>query len=314
MFPWVAFISLIIGLIAIIKGADLFTDAAVWIAEKTGIPKVIIGVTIVSLATTLPEFAVSSYASFLGHSSMAVGNAVGSCICNIGLILGIVLMIKKFPIERNGFVYRGIFMIGAASLLYLVGTDLFISRLDGLLLLAVLVAFLFGTLKQLKASRFEARENQVEGAWGKKIGLFIVGACAVVLGSRMVVNSGITLAAYFDIPEGVIALTLIALGTSLPELVTSLTAALKGHEELSLGNIIGANILNLTWVVGGSALIRPLHISSGNLTIDFPVMGILMVILVLSGMLRKYIHKLEGIMIFSIYCVYIIYMTNLMLI
>ncbi|QOR35816.1 calcium/sodium antiporter [Clostridium sp. 'deep sea'] len=302
MVPWWSFVGLIIGLVMIIKGADIFTDAAVWIAKKTGLPKVIIGVTIVSLATTLPEFAVSVFASYSGHASMAVGNAVGSCICNIGLILGLVLIIKQFKVERSGFVTRGIFMIIVGVVFFALSYDLTVSRMNGFVLFGFLALFIVVIYRELKNMKIvEKKEEKVEGTWGPKLLIFLVGSIIVVIGSRLVVNSGVTIAHFFNVPEIVISITLIALGTSLPELVTALTATFKGHQDLSLGNIIGADILNLTWVIGGASMANPLTMTKDNLYTDIPVMLGFMVLLFIFGLTKKRLGRLEGVVLFASY-------------
>ena len=306
MVPWWSFVGLVVGLVMIIKGADIFTDAAVWIAKKTGLPKVIIGITIVSLATTLPEFAVSVFASYSGHVSMAVGNAVGSCICNIGLILGLVLIIKEFKVERAGFVTRGIFMIIVGAVVFALSYDLTISRMNGLILFAFLALFIVVIYRELKNMKIvEKKEEKVSGTWGPKLLIFLLGSIIVVVGSRLVVDSGVKIAHFFNVPEIVISITLIALGTSLPELVTALTATFKGHQDLSLGNIIGANILNLTWVVGGASIVNPLTITKSNLFTDLPVMLFFMVMLFIFGLTKKRLGRLEGIVLFASYIAFI---------
>lgn len=309
MLPWFDFLIFSGGIVAIVKGADWFTEAAVWFADKTGIPKIIIGATIVSLATTLPEFAVSSYASFTGHSSMAVGNAVGSAICNIGLVLGLTLLLCNFQVERQGFVHRSLFMIGGAVVLYLVALDGVISRADGGILLLLLAGFIYYTLQEIKTYKGSKHDQDISisGTPLRSTIQFIVGAALVVVGSRLVVSSGIVIAEFFNIPEIIIALTLIALGTSLPELVTAITATLKGYQALSIGNIVGANILNITWVIGGSALVGPLKISAENLRLDFPVMALLMVALLIFGLTRNILEKWEGATLLIMYTSYIGY-------
>ncbi len=304
MVPWGSIFGLVIGLIMIIKGADVFIDAAIWIAQKTGIPKVIIGISIVSLATTLPEFSVSVYASYTNHASMAVGNAVGSCICNIGLILGMVLIYRQFKVEQKGFVNRGVYMIVVAGALFLMSQDFTIGRADAIVLIFFLAGFVYLIYNEVRNS-VEREITEVEGKWGIQIIKFILSSLLVVIGSRLVVNSGVTLAEFFHIPEIVISLTLIALGTSLPELVTALTAAYKGHQDLSLGNIVGANILNMTWVVGGSALINPLSISPQNIRIDLPVMAAFMVLLLIFGKTKNVLGRFEGAILFMGYFAYI---------
>lgn len=308
MFPWSDLIKFVLGIAAIIKGADLFTEAAVWFASKTGVPKVVVGATLVSLATTLPELAVSSYSSLTGHVSMAVGNAVGSVICNTGLILGVVLLIRKFPVDRDSFIIRGLFMIGAGGSLYFLSLDTQVSRADAGVLYIILTAYVFYTFVDAKRKRDDNQRQQVEGSVLGAVVRFTGGAAAVVIGSRIVVSSGVVLAEFFGVPEIVIALTLIALGTSLPELVTALVATIKGHQDLSVGNIAGANLLNITWVVGGAAFVNPLKITPENLQVDFPVMGILMISLFAFGVTRARLDRWEGMTLFLMYVSYIGYL------
>lgn len=300
------FIIFALGMFAIVKGADWFTDAAVWIAEKTGIPKVIIGATIVSLATTLPEFAVSVFASWSGHPEMALGNAVGSNIFNIGLILGLSLLISSFPTQRDIFTKQASFMITAGFLTLFLSLNGNLSRIDGLLLAFVLIGYIVMLLIQARSSNQQNEKNtEVHGTLKENLLKFLGGSIAVIIGSRIVVSSGVWLAEYFGVPEIFIALTLVALGTSLPELVTSLTATLKGYQELSVGNIIGANLLNLGWVTSISAIVNPISISKSNLIIDFPFMLALMTLLFIFGLTKNRLARFEGFVLLAIYVGYI---------
>mgnify|MGYP006275939603 CR=1 FL=1 len=292
------------GMFAIVKGADWFTDAAIWIAKKTGIPKVIIGATIVSLATTLPEFAVSVFASFSGHPEMALGNAIGSNIFNIGLVLGVTLLIASFDTDPKTVTKKAFFMIGAGALTVITSLDGTITGIDGFLLLLVLAGYITFLVRHSKKHKTTG-DVEVPGTKGGAATKFIVGSILVVAGSRIVVDTGIWLAEYFKVPEIFIALTLVALGTSLPELVTSLTATLKGHQELSLGNIIGANLLNLGWVVSISSIVNPIEISRKNLTLDFPFMMALMGLLLIFSLTKKRLSKMEGGALTIVYIAYI---------
>ena len=208
---------LLVSLIMITKGADWFVESAVAISEKSGIPKIIIGATIVSFATTAPEFTVSAMAAYLNHVEMTVGNAVGSAICNIGLVLGAVIAIKAIPIELHGFTRKGGFMLGSALLLLAVSYDGVVSSFDGILLLLVFLGFMYYNFRLQRAvfdGNEEIREKVPVSQLKKEILLFITGALLVVIGSRILVDVGITIAEWLGIPEMIIALTLVALGTS----------------------------------------------------------------------------------------------------
>lgn len=294
----------VIGMFAIIKGADLFTEAAVWIAAKTGIPKVIVGATIVSLATTLPEFAVSVFASATGHPEMSLGNAVGSNIFNIGVILGISLIIRSFSTDRNIFGKQAFFMIFASILTFFLASDGTLNPLDGVIIFMVLIAYIVYVISSARHSGEGAKKEAVEGTAGANLLKFLVGAAAVVIGSRITVNAGIDLAHLFGVPELIIGLTLVAVGTSLPELVTSLTATLKGYQELSVGNILGAGLLNMSWVVAVSSMVNPIPIVRLNLTLDFPFMLALMTLLLLFGLTKDRLTRWEGIVLLSVYVAY----------
>jgi cation:H+ antiporter len=293
----------------ITKGADWFVESAVIISEKSGIPKIIIGATIVSFATTAPEFTVSAMAAYLDHVEMTVGNAVGSAICNIGLVLSAIIMIKAIPIELHGFTRKGGFMITSALLLIAVAYDGVVSSFDGILLLMVFVGFMYYNFRLQRAvfdGNDELREKVPLSQLKKDIALFIVGAVLVVIGSRILVDAGITIAEWLGIPEMIIALTLVALGTSLPELITAVSSTLKGHQDISIGNILGANTMDIALILGASSQIRPLTILTQSLNDDFPVMLLIMVLLVIFGITGKKLERWEGGVILGIYIAYIV--------
>lgn len=297
-------ILFVLGLVAIIKGADWFTEAAVWIAAKTGIPKVIVGATIVSLATTLPEFAVSVFASATGHAEMSLGNAVGSNIFNIGVILGISLIIRSFATDQN-FAKQASFMVLASFVTFFLASDGGLNRLDGIIIFIILVAYIIFVLSNTQQKKGEAQKKEVvEGTLGANLLKFSAGAVAVIIGSRITVNSGIDLAHLFGVPEIIIGLTLVSIGTSLPELVTSLTATLKGYQELSIGNIIGAGLLNMSWVTAVSAMVNPIPITRMNIVLDFPFMLGLMCLLFLFGITKDRLMRWEGNVLLFVYITY----------
>jgi len=299
---------LLVSLVMITKGADWFVESAVTISEKSGIPKIIIGATIVSFATTAPEFTVSAMAAYLNHVEMTVGNAVGSAICNIGLVLGGVIVIKAIPVELHGFTRKSGFMLGSALLLFAVSYDGVVSSFDGILLLLVFIGFLYYNYR-LQSAVFDGNEEFREkvplSQLKKDILLFIAGALLVVIGSRILVDAGITIAEWLGVPEMIIALTLVALGTSLPELITAVSATLKGHQDISIGNILGANTMDIALILGASSQIRPLTILPQSLNYDFPFMITLMVILIIFGITGKKLERWEGGIILGVYFGYV---------
>ncbi|WP_053956986.1 calcium/sodium antiporter [Inediibacterium massiliense] len=315
----------LIGLIMIIKGGDLFVDAAVEIAMATGIPPILIGATLVSLATTLPEFFVSTIATLKGHPEMAVGNAIGSTICNIGFILGICACISPISIRRRFFSIKGFLMIVSLGCFYFFAIDKVVLKTEGFMLLLLLILYIIINILEVNYKGSKTSKDLRKHIHKKNIffnGIkFILGGFLVVLGARLLVDNGVEMAKIFHIPEQIISLTLIALGTSLPELVTSVTATLKGHEGISVGNIVGANVLNITMVLGTSCMIpkNGLYLSTRDITFlnqsllhvpqtlvfDIPFALLLMSILVLCGTMKKQIDRKHGMLLFTIYVVYI---------
>jgi cation:H+ antiporter len=301
------FLSIIIFLISAVivtKGADWFTDAAVSIAKITGVPKIIIGSTIVSITTTLPEFVVSVTSAAKGHTELAMGNAVGSCICNIGLCLGVLLLFGASPIfDKRVFNVKCNFMVISAVLLYILSIGGFISRINGILLLFVLLLYTILIIRSL--SKSTSKEEHERGDLFGKFLWFILGAVCVILGSQGLIRSGVYIARFLGVSELVIGLGLVAFGTSLPELVTVISALLKGESELSLGNIVGANFLDIAWVLGVSSLVHPLPVASHSMIYDFPVMLLLMCLLIVFTRNRRVSSRWKGGILLLIYGAYI---------
>ncbi|WP_371413180.1 calcium/sodium antiporter [Methanococcoides sp. AM1] len=298
----------LLGLILITKGADWFIESAVSISTKSGLPKILIGATIVSFATTAPEFTVSAIAAYIGHTDLTIGNAVGSAICNIGLALGLVITIKAIPLEDEGFLHKGAIMLFSGLTLIALTLDGNLTSIDGLILLAIFVGFLYYNYR-LQSAIFDGPENKREKLSLKEmrsdIFYFIIGSACVVIGSRVLVDTGTEIAYWLGIPEMIIGLTLVALGTSLPELITAISATLKGHQDLSIGNILGANTMDIAMILGFSSQIRTLPILDQSISYDFPVMILIMLMLVIFGITRKRLDRWEGGVILITYFAYI---------
>lgn len=309
----IVFVIFFIGLLTIVKGGNLFVDAAIWIAKKTGIPSMIIGATIVSIATTLPEFFVSTVASNEGYSDMALGNAIGSIICNIAFVIGLCSCIKPIKIKKGLFNVKGFMMIGYLIIFYIFARNGIVTFKEGFILLALFLFFIMINILEFKVGDENTGKIKRESIHGEKdvilnIIKFILGAWFIIIGAHMLVDSGIKIARIFKIPQQVVSLTLLAVGTSLPELVTSVVAIIKDEENISVGNIIGANILNLTIVLGSSSLVSDngLFISDQTLYLDIPIALLVMTVFVFSGGIKKEIDRKSGLLLLTIYIVYLI--------
>lgn len=299
------------GLIMIVKGGDWFLDSTVWIAEKTGISFGIIGATIVSIATTLPELLVSTLSSKEGFTDMAVGNALGSYICNIAFIVGICSLIKPIKIKDDFFGIKGAMMFGYLAAFYYFASDGVINHIEGKILLLLVVPFVLINVFEHKNEKenpkkgFEKGINKVEAL--SNAAKFAVGSFLIIYGANVLVNSGVEIANFLRIPKQVVSLTLLAVGTSLPELVTAVTATIKDKQNISVGNIIGANILNMTIVMGASTLIsnRGLIISNQTLSLDVPMGTAVTLIFILVGIFRERIGRFTGILLLALYIGYL---------
>ena len=311
----VAVILFFVGFVLITKGADIFIDCTVQIGKKTGISELILGATIVSFATTLPELTVSVFASIDNHTTMSLGNAVGSIICNTGLILGLVAFISPFKVDKKMFCSKSIILLFSLIILMILGMDGKINQRDGLILIAILLMHMYSNVKSVtggnKSSGLANRENYNISVHSSKHEnlkiciLFMVGIMLMVIGSKLLVDNGVKIASFIGIPQGVISLTVIALGTSLPELVSSLTAIKKKHHGISVGNILGANILNIVSVIGISSLINDLPILAQNIKIDFVFVIILLLTLMLPTIKSSKIYRLQGVALIITYIIYI---------
>lgn len=309
----VVIVLFIIGFILITKGADIFIDCTVQIGKKTGISELILGATIVSFATTLPELTVSVLASIDNYTTMSLGNAVGSIICNTGLILGLVVFISPFKVDKKMFLSKSIILLISVLALMIFSINGKITRGEGILLLVILAIYMYTNVKSVKEnnrSNLEVNNDEVKysskGTDNIKIVVkFLLGLVMMVIGSRLLVDNGVKIANFIGIPQGIVSLTVIALGTSLPELVSSLTAIRKRHHGISVGNVLGANILNIVSVISISSLINDLPILSQNIRIDFVFMILLLLVLILPTMKTHRLHRIQGILLLSTYIIYI---------
>ena len=333
---------ILLGMLSITKGGDLFTDSSVEIARLTRIPPVIIGATIVSMSTTFPELMVSVTGTLAGKGDLAVGNALGSCLCNIGLIIGSCALLKGYlsrkrktesgiPVSRLTIVGPGFFMLFSGVLVW--GFSLFstggavtqtgapaefaIARWQAVILLCVLAAYILFSLRVAMASRHDFGEEQelpplIENqiAYFFKLALmFFCGACLVVLGSRLLVTNAVVVARYFEVSELLIGLTILAIGTSLPEYTISVLSIIKGHGALGTGNIIGANVLNINMVIAICALIHPLPIQRQTVILDGPVVILLIVAMLGLAWRKKRISTASGAVLLAIYVGYLLLAT-----
>lgn len=256
-------ILLIIGLVLLTKGADLFVDGASSLAKKFHIPQIIIGLTIVAMGTSAPEASVSIASALKGSAGVAIGNVLGSNIANILLILGLTSAICNLKIQRNSIIYEMPFLLAITAILgvmgYYFGT---LNRLCGIIFLVLFLVFLGYLFKMAKTTE-QPEEEEIKQLHPIKMALFIIGGlAALVFGSDLTVNSAINIAHMLNISDRIIGLTIIAIGTSLPELVTCVVAAVKKQPDLAVGNIIGSNIFNILFVLGATCAICPVPFDS----------------------------------------------------
>lgn len=307
-----AFVLLVVGFVLLIKGADFFVDGSSGVARKLRIPSIIIGLTVVAMGTSLPEAAVSVSASLQGSNSLAISNVIGSNIFNLMVVVGFCATMAPVTVQKDVAKRDIPISIGAAIILLLLGTiGMSVGRIDAAILLVLFVAFIVAlVLIALKARKENAEQEEEEEGKVRPIWLcliFIVcGAAAIILGGDMVVDSATTIATAFGMSETLIGLTIVAVGTSLPELVTSIVAARKNEVELSLGNAIGSNIFNILMILGLAGVISPLAFITENI-IDIIVLIAVSVLVWLVCLWKKKLNRVTGISMILIYVAYVVY-------
>ena len=307
-----------VGLVFLIKGGDWFVDGATGIARRFGLPELLIGATVVSIGTTLPEVMVSTTSALSGHGEIAYGNAIGSVICNTALIAAITVAVRPGRVDPKSLRLPVAFFFTAAAIYAGIAyTTGYFSQISGFILLAMFVVYMIATVWQMKSggrSKAQAApEPQAEeGSMLKDAVLLIVGAVLIAVGANLLVENGTLIAQALGVPESVIALTFVALGTSLPELVTAITSLIKGHGALSLGNVIGANLFNLVLVSGVSVALAPFSIPqnstiagyNASLVLDIPVMLLVMGFLTVPALMRGRLSRVQGVVLLLIYAAF----------
>lgn len=338
----------ILGLVLLIKGGDWFVDGAVGVARRFRLPEILIGATVVSIGTTLPEVMVSATSAVQGQSEMSYGNAVGSIICNAALIVAVTIAVRPGTVNRRSMKLPVVFFFLSAVLYcavsYFAGT---FARPVGIVLLAIFLVYMILSVREAKRNPLPAlpegqapeepmefsseaatvgsdvpaeqpqtdvpdpstEKKKARLALLKDLAFLIVGAALIAVGARLLVDNGTELAQKMGVPSTVIALTFVALGTSLPELITAITSLVKGHSALSIGNIIGANLFNLVLVCGLSITLRPFDVPATSsigglntsLVIDLPLMACVMLILTVPALLRGKLARWQGILLLCLY-------------
>ena len=318
-----------VGFVCLVKGGDWFVDGSTGIAHRFHMPEILIGATVVSIGTTIPEVMVSATGAITGGdggSAIAYGNAIGSIICNTSLIAAITMTFRPAAVEKKSLRTPIIFFFASAAF-YCINAYVFghFSRITGAILLAIFVAYIILAVKQAKAAsteqsasaessaeavvNTEAGTSDSEGSPTKDILLIVLGAAVIAVGAKLLVDNGTLIAEALGVPHTVIALTFVALGTSLPELVTAVSAFLKGHSDLSLGNVIGANLFNLVLVSGVATTISPFAVPceklfmgyNSSLILEIPLMLAVMALMCIPAMIKGKIYRWQGIILLCIY-------------
>lgn len=304
-----AIILFVIGLILMCVAGDKFVDAAVGISKKLGIPQIIIGATIVSVGTTLPEVLVSTTAALSGSSAIAAGNAFGSIICNTALIAAFTQLCRPSKdVDTSSFGWAMAMFLAIAAALTVIGAVFgSYNRITGVCLLLCAVAYAILNIHFAGKNTEISEETNVEDQpVTKNIVILVICAALLFIGARLLVNNGMFIAEAIGVPERVIAVTFIALGTSLPELVTAISSLLKGFSDVSLGNIIGANLLNLVLVIGIPSAITGMTLDTQVARVDAPLGILVMLILLVPFFVKKRGYRLQGAVLLAIYAVYCI--------
>lgn len=321
---FLAVVLFIVGLVFLIKGGDWFVDGATDLAKKFRIPDLLIGATVVSIGTTLPEVMVSATSAFEGHGEIAYGNAIGSVICNASLIAAITITAAPALVKKKELRLPVLFFFLAAC--FYMGVAYIGGRFDrwsGMVLLAMFVVYMVLTARSAMKDRSNPAEESEDGeeeeekdlpTW-KAVLLLVIGAALIAVGAKFLVENGTIIAKAMGVPEAVIALTFVALGTSLPELVTAITSLIKGHGALSLGNVIGANLFNLVLVSGAAITINPFEVPASrmlagmnaSLLVDIPVMMLVMLLLTVPAMVKGKLTRVQGITLLVIYAAFTVF-------
>ena len=318
---FMAILLFLLGFALLIKGGDWFVDGATGIAHRFNLPELLIGATVVSIGTTLPEVMVSAQAALQHNSGISYGNAIGSIICNTSLIAALTIAVMPGKVNRASLRLPAAAFFIAAFIYSLIAYTM--GRFDrwvGILFLVMFVVYMILSVRQMKNQPAEEAEPQEEEekkemSLGMEILLLVVGAAAIAVGANLLVNNGTIIAAALGVPDSVIGLTMVALGTSLPELVTAITSLMKGHGALSLGNVIGANLFNIILVSGMAITLSPFAVPAekmlmginSSLLVDIPVMLGVMLLLCVPALMTGKLYRKQGILLLCIYAAFTLY-------
>lgn len=296
---------LLVGFIFLIKGADLFVEGSSSIAKKFKIPSMIIGLTIVAMGTSAPEASVSVTSSLIGQNDMSVANVVGSNFFNILVVLGVSTLFSKLPVKESTIKDDVPFLIFISIVTLIFGIDFNITRLEGVIFLGIFIWFILSLIKQAKQNK-ENEDTVNELPMSKTVFYIILGLAGIVLGGDITVDSASAIATQFGLSENLIGLTIVAVGTSLPEFVTSVIATRKGETEIAIGNVVGSNIFNILFVLGIAAVLSPMTISV-EAGIDIIFMIFITILLFMNMKQEKFILKKHGIFYILLYLAYMVY-------
>ncbi len=328
------YLLFVVGVVLIVKGGDWFVDGAVWVAEVTRIPKFIIGATVISLATTLPEIIVSTIAAVEGHGilnsgaenavvasqekvGMAIGNGIGSVICNTAMILAISMVFLPIAVKRSDFAPKAAFLTAAIVALFCFSLGGSFSLVGAFVLLLIFALYIAENIRSAKknlsaeGAAEDARPEITKKTVTANVLRVVVGAAAIVGGSQLLVNNASKIASSWGVSEAIIGVTIVAVGTSLPELVTAITSVVKKQASVSVGNVIGANVIDTTLILAVCSFVYggKLPVSAQNIYLDFPVALLVTLIATVPAILQKKFSRWQGILLFAIYIAYLLVVT-----
>ena len=309
------YLLLVLGLVLLIYGADCLVKGAARLALSFGIPSLVVGLTVVAFGTSAPELAVSVGAAFSGETELAIANVVGSNIFNVLFILGLAALISPLIISKQLIKQDVPIMVGVSALLFWLVSDGMLSRMDAAILVILLISYTAFLFIQGKNSPNEEEAEEVIAPWWQNVLWVVAGLALLIAGAQLLVDNAVAIAQSFGVSEAVIGLTIVAIGTSLPEVVTSIVATIKGQRDIAVGNVIGSNIFNLLAVLGISGLIAPegLTANAQLISLDFPVMvgvALLCVPLFFTG---ATLNRFEGLAFFALYILYTVYLIGVAL-
>ncbi len=317
---YIYFAVLIVSFAILFKSAGFFVKGASSVAKVLNISKMVVGIVLVGMATTAPEFGASVIAAILGHPEIALGNAIGSVICDDGVALALAAIVAPTAILINYRILKtaGLFLISIDILAYVLARNGTIGRMEGILFLIILCLYFIFMLRKKRYSNskddkeedgLSAKEENLPASklalLKKPVLLFSMGIIGVILTCRAVVWASVNIAEYFSVSKAIIGLTIIAVGTSLPEISTCVTAALKGEGEIAVGNIIGADILNVLWIIGVSSIANPIRVELKIINFAFPFMILIVITMLVAMRIGCRLGKMKGFILFALYILYL---------